>query len=91
MVGSARAIDKDRADEQDQGFPHAGVQLQATERFGRATAPNDRRTAWTIEIRQEHGPRQHDSGAVSGLLRAHLHSLQQHKCRRQLEAGQEVH
>ena len=58
-----------RKDEQDQGLSHPGVHLQATERFGRASTTHDRRTARTVQVRQEHGPRQHDSGAVPGLLR----------------------
>ena len=78
-------------DEQDQGLSHPGVHLQATERFGRASTTHDRRTARTVQVRQEHGPRQHDSGAVPGLLRKDLHSFCQHQRRRQLEAGQEVH
>ena len=78
-------------DEQDQGLSHARVHLQATEIFGRASTAHDRRTARTVQVRQEHGARQHDSGAVPGLLRKDLYRVGQHHGRRQLEAGQEVH
>ena len=64
----------------------AGVHLQATERFVRASTTHDRRTARTVQVRQEHGPRQHDSGAVPGLLRKDLHSFCQRQRRQQLEA-----
>ena len=78
-------------DEQDQGLSHSGIQLQATERCSGSQTAYDRRTARTVQVRQEHSARQHDSGAVSGLLRKDLYRVSQHPRRRQLEAGQEVH
>ena len=53
-------------------FPSPEFYEQAAEGPSGPQTADDRHTAWTQQVRQEHSPRQHDSGAIQGLLRKNL-------------------